>query len=181
MTSLACRPLPPLEFLDELFEVDETSPSGLRRIKTVGSRARKGEIAGTNLQGYWRVQIRYNNENFKYLAHRLVYAMSTRKNIDNVLIDHIDGINKQNILNNFREASHAENMRNRSKSKTRCTSKYLGVHWCSCSGKWKATLRNNQRKITLGRYESEEEAALAYNRAALVHHKDFANLNLLAS
>ena len=181
MTSLACRPLPPLEFLDELFKVDETSPSGLRRIKTVGSRARKGEVAGTNMKGYWRVQIRFNNENFKCLAHRLVYAMSTRKNINNVLIDHIDGISKQNILSNLREASHSENMRNRSKSKTKSTSKYLGVHWCSYSGKWKATLRNNQRKITLGRYDSEDEAALAYNQAAIVHHKDFASLNSLAS
>lgn len=182
MTSLACRPLPPLEFLDELFEIDETSPSGLRRIKTVGSRARKGEIAGTKqLRGYWRVQVRYEGEIIKCLAHRLVYAMSTRRNIDGVLIDHIDGVNKQNILSNLREASHSENMRNRAKSKTKCTSKYLGVYLCSRSNKWRVGIKSNQEKIDLGRYESEEEAAMVYNRAALARHKEFASLNLIAS
>ena len=182
MTSLACRPLPPLEFLDELFEIDETSPSGLRRVKTVGSRARKGEIAGTQTAlGYWRVQVRYKGKIIKCLAHRLVYAIGTRRNIDGVLIDHIDGVNKQNTLSNLREASHSENMRNRLKSKTKCTSKYLGVHWCSRLNKWRVGIKSNQEKIDLGSYTSEEEAAMAYNRAAIALHKEFANLNLIAN
>ena len=33
MTKITYRPLPPLEVLDELFEIDKTSPSGLRRKK----------------------------------------------------------------------------------------------------------------------------------------------------
>jgi len=182
MTSLACRPLPPLEFLDELFEIDETSPSGLRRIKTVGARAQKGDIAGTqDSLGYWRVGVCYENKSRKYLVHRLVYAIGTRQNIDGVLIDHIDGTSKQNILSNLREASHSENMRNRSKSATTCTSQYLGVYWCPRSSNWRARIRSNPKKIDLGRYESEEEAAMAYNRAALIHHKEFASLNLIPS
>ena len=98
-----------------------------------------------------------------------------------VRIDHIDGVNKQNVLSNLREASHSENMRNRAKSKTKCTSKYLGVYLCSRSNKWRVGIKSNQEKIDLGRYESEEEAAMVYNRAALARHKEFANLNLIAS
>jgi hypothetical protein len=179
MTTLTCRPLPPLEYLNELFEIDETSPSGLRRIKTVSSRAQKGCVAGTLLRQYWRVNITYDKKQYIYYAHRLVYAMGTGRNIENVFIDHIDGIEKRNTLSNLREALPAENMRNRVKSKGKKTSDYLGVYWYSKRKKWVAQIKHNNKKTYIGQYDSQEAAARAYNEIALAYHGAFANLNVI--
>lgn len=180
MAKLARRPLPPLEVLDELFEVDETSPSGLRRRKSVSQNTKEGDIAGTKNQGYWKVKIRHEGKTFLYLAHRIVYAMNTRKNIDEVLIDHIGGANKGNEPRNLREASRSQNARNRVKKDSKCSSKYLGVCWHKSTSKWMARLVHNNTSIYLGVYTSEIDAALAYNEAALRYHGEFANLNDLS-
>ncbi len=179
MTRLARRPLPPLEFLDELFEIDETSPSGLRRIKTIGSTARKGDIVGSYVPKtrYWMVTITYNGEKHRYCAHRIIYAMATKKNIDNTSIDHIAGGENRNVMSNLREATHAGNMQNRSTSRTKYTGKYKGVYWQKKRKKWMVQVQANSRFIWVGRFDSEEEAARAYDEAVLLHHGEFAKPN----
>lgn len=184
MTNLACHPLPPLDYLQELFVVDETSPSGLRRIKTVSSRAKEGDVAGSApgpSNHYWRVRVTYNGKTVTYGVHRIIYAMATGKNINHVFIDHINGLDQGNALDNLREATPAQNMHNRVKSARQCTSKYKGVYWCKNSQSWAAEIKHGGRKKYLGRYRSEEAAARAYNNAALALHKDFASLNNVPS
>jgi hypothetical protein len=44
-------------------------------------------------------------------------------------------------------------------------------------GRWRARIQANGKMITLGKFDSEDEAAIAYNHAAKIHHGDFANLN----
>ena len=177
MTTVTRLPLPPLELLDELFEIDETSPSGLRRIKSVSNNTKKGDIAGTRNKEYWSVKVRYEETTRNYLTHRIVYAMGTRKNIDNVFIDHIKGPSAGNVLSNLREASHSENARNRIKTKEGFSSKYLGVSWHKASGKWIVRIKHNGIHLYLGTYESEKEAAMVYNQAALRCHGRFASPN----
>jgi hypothetical protein len=60
------------------------------------------------------------------------------------------------------------------------TSQYLGVH-LNQSGKWSARIRVNGKRIELGRFDSEEEAARNYNNAAILHHGVFATVNILQS
>ena len=179
MTKLARRALPPLDFLHELFSVDETSPSGLRRKKTVSINAQAGSPAGTYMPKtrYWVVVITHDGMKRSYYVHRLVYAMATNQNIDHTFIDHIETINKRNVLCNLREASHKENMRNRGKSKSKYTSKYKCVYWHEKRQRWIAKMQANNKYIWIGTYNNEEDAARAYNEAARLHHGEFASLN----
>jgi hypothetical protein len=179
MAKLARRPLPPLDYLNELFLVDETSPSGLRRNKTVSVNAREGDVAGIYMlkTRYWVVNITYDDRKYSYYVHRLVYAMATGKNIDDTFIDHVETLQKRNIISNLREASHEQNMRNRGKSKAKYTSDYKCVYWNQKRQRWIAKMQANGKYIWIGTFNSEIEAARAYNEAALRHHGEFASLN----
>jgi len=44
-------------------------------------------------------------------------------------------------------------------------------------GKWKAKIQFNKKGIYLGLYDTPEEAAIAYNKAAKEYFGEFAKLN----
>lgn len=101
--------------------------------------------------------------------HRVVLNIPKDK-----FIDHIDrdGLNNQKY--NLRECSHAQNMANR----TPCgVSLFLGV--CPKRDKWRAQITKNNKVYYLGTFDTEQEAAYAYNKKALEFHGDFANINKL--
>lgn len=89
-------------------------------------------------------------------------------------VDHIDGNGLNNSRSNLRICSHAENMRNRQKRKVG-KSKFKGVQ--IHHGHWRATIRENGNRHELGTFNSEIEAAQAYDAAALKFHKEFARTN----
>lgn len=97
------------------------------------------------------------------------------------LVDHIDGNGLNNTRSNLREATRSQNQHNL-KSVTGSSS-FKGVcaynikgQW---TGKWKAYMTFSGKHISLGYFTSEEEAALAYDRAALAAFGQFARLNNL--
>ena len=51
------------------------------------------------------------------------------------------------------------------------------MSWGKEKQKFTATIQVNGKSINLGRFASEEEAALVYNKAALKYHGEFARLN----
>ena len=57
------------------------------------------------------------------------------------------------------------------------TSKYRGVHLNN--GRWRAIISLNGKQRSLGYYDSEDKAAVAYNNAARKYHKEKAKLNLI--
>ncbi len=101
-----------------------------------------------------------------------------------ILVDHadLDGLNNQKY--NLRIATRSQNNANKNPSKNG-TSKYLGVciHYNrprkdgSISFKYYASIRKDKKKKYLGVFDSEENAALAYDEAAKIMHGEFANLN----
>lgn len=90
-------------------------------------------------------------------------------------IDHKDGDSLNNQRSNLRIATRRQNCVNRRPSGR---SKYLGVSFCH--KKWEAAIQSITRsKIYLGRFEKEEDAAIAYNKAAIEIHGEFARLNII--
>lgn len=90
-------------------------------------------------------------------------------------VDHINRNGLDNRRSNLRPATHAENTRNVFFGNN--TSGYKGVAWDIQSQAWQASICADGLQRTLGRYESKEDAARAYNRAAKQLHGAYAVLN----
>jgi hypothetical protein len=90
------------------------------------------------------------------------------------MIDHIDHNGLNNQKNNLRFVNYIQNGQNRQPNKGY---KYKGVN--SFNGKYEAKIQYNNKKIYLGTFETEEEAALAYNDAALKYFGEYAHLNII--
>ena len=57
------------------------------------------------------------------------------------------------------------------------SSQYKGVGWHKRDQNWAAYVFHNKRKIWLGNFENEIDAALAHDEAARRYHGEFAKLN----
>ena len=105
--------------------------------------------------------------------HRFLMRL---KDKDCKKVDHKNHNTLDNQKHNLRFSSHAQNMRNRRSAKN-TSSKYLGVSWCNTYKKWKAAITHNYKLFKLGSFDSELDAAIAYNKKAIALHGEFANLN----
>lgn len=90
-------------------------------------------------------------------------------------VDHINGNGLDNRRANLRLATHAENQYNR--RPLGGTSRFKGVCWNREHGKWRAAIRTGGKDLYLGYYATEEDAARAYDAAALQYFGVFARLN----
>ncbi len=106
--------------------------------------------------------------------HRQILGITAR----NILVDHIDRNGLNNRRSNLRLANTYQSVANRD-SHTDSTSKFFGVSWHKASNKWMAQINKNYKKIYLGVFENDRDAARAYNKAAKKLHGVFANLNIL--
>jgi hypothetical protein len=94
-----------------------------------------------------------------------------------MLIDHKNCNPLDNRVANLRLATRSQNMYNKTKTKSKTSSKYIGVCFSKDRNKWEVRIYCQKRKIWLGRFDSEIDAARAYDRAALKYHGEFARLN----
>jgi hypothetical protein len=111
----------------------------------------------------------------KIRMHRLILGITDPA----IKVDHrnLDGL--LNRRENIRACTNAENIRNRPKGSTPTSSKYKGVSWASFREKWTAQIVVNKKHIILGNFDSEEDAARAYNDGATRYFAEFARLNVL--
>jgi len=96
---------------------------------------------------------------------------------DGVFIDHDNHNGLDNRKANLRIATPQQNACNSRKVLRPCSSKYKGVRWDNDYNQWRAYITQNGKRIYLGRYDSEEDAARAYDEAAKLYHGEFAGLN----
>jgi len=61
--------------------------------------------------------------------------------------------------------------------KSRGTSKYRGVAWHKNNQKWLASISHNKKRLNLGYYANEEDAAKAYDKAIVKYNKSTIKLN----
>jgi hypothetical protein len=110
-----------------------------------------------------------------YLAHRIIWKIMTGDDPEN-FIDHIDCNGKNNRWINLREASHAENLRNRGAPKNN-TSGIKGVSFCKATGLWRAGISaEDGHVINLGRFKDIKQASEARRIASEKMHGQFARL-----
>lgn len=102
--------------------------------------------------------------------HRYIMGVADGK----IKVDHKDGNTLNNQKSNLRRCNHRENNLNKPGHKDG-SSKYKGVHFAS--KKWVGNIYIDGKRVYLGRFELEEDAARAYNKVASEHFGDFAWLN----
>lgn len=90
--------------------------------------------------------------------------------------DHINGDGLDNRRENLRLCSHAQNMSN-SRHRSNNKSGFRGVDRPNPKGRWRAKITVNRRSIHLGYYDAKEEAARAYDEAAIRYFGEFARPN----
>ncbi|MDH4566199.1 HNH endonuclease [Pseudomonas sp. BN414] len=131
-------------------------------------RAKAGDTAGSIITyGYILIRV----DQTRQLAHRLAWFYVHGRWPDGD-IDHVNGITSDNRIANLREATRAENLKN-AKVSARSSTGVKGVS--RCSGKFRATIRFDGRRVHLGLFNSIEEAEAAYKEAAEKHHGQFAS------
>lgn len=95
-------------------------------------------------------------------------------------IDHANGHKSDARRDNLRSATIEENAWNSrayvSRSGRPCASKYKGVR-ATKHGRWNVRISVKRNRVDLGTYATQEEAARAYDAAALRLQGQFARLN----
>ena len=92
------------------------------------------------------------------------------------LVDHWNGDTLNCRRSNLRVCTHTQNSSNRRKYST-SSSHYKGVHWAENCGAWRVRITCCGIKYDLGIFVCEEDAAVAYDDAAVILHGRFAHLN----
>lgn len=92
---------------------------------------------------------------------------------EGVEVDHRDGDGGNNLPENLRTCSHAENARNRPKTCLNASG-HKGVSFKRDVGKWRAQIGVGGRVSKfLGCFDTVEQASAAYKAAAEKHHGEF--------
>lgn len=94
-----------------------------------------------------------------------------------LMVDHINRGGLDCRKSNLRFCTGSQNQGNAGKRRDGLSSRYKGVCFEKKSGKFYAYIYQNSKQIGIGRFESEEDAARAYNRKAVEYFGEFANLN----
>lgn len=91
-------------------------------------------------------------------------------------IDHKDNKSLNNLENNLRIGTKSQNQHNSNKHKDSVT-RFKGVSYHNKDKKFKAEIQVNGVGIYLGEFVIEEDAARAYNIAAVFYYGEFARIN----
>lgn len=181
------KPLPNLERLQELLCYNPETGAIYRKPRSTLSAgvsqryvdhwnsryAGKSAFTSADKRGYLHGKV----DGINYQAHRIVWKL--HYGYDPVCIDHINGVQGDNRIANLRNCTVAENSRNYAK-RISGSSSYRGVVWVSRDRKFAANISFGGRRISLGHFDDEIEAAKSYDRAAVKYHGEFATLNFPA-
>lgn len=86
-------------------------------------------------------------------------------------IDHINGDRTDNRFSNLRDIPQAINNQNlRTPRRTNKTG-FLGVDLCKTTNRYRASIRSKGKNITLGRFDTPEEAHAEYLKAKRLLHE----------
>ena len=90
------------------------------------------------------------------------------------MIDHINGDRLDNRIINLRPADSLLNARN---ARAKYGKRFKGIF--KRSDCWQVSIRSNKKQLYIGRFNSEIEAAYAYDMASIIYHGDCGKRNFL--
>lgn len=93
---------------------------------------------------------------------------------DGQFVDHINRDPTDNRRENLRFCNLSQNAMNR---ESLIGSKFKGVYYCKQRGNWVAQITINKKTKNLGRFLTQDQAAMAYDSMAKIHYGEFAKLN----
>lgn len=123
------------------------------------------------LENVWRINITTRNNGKKINIHRFILQNNIS---DNLSIDHINCNELDNRKCNLRKCNQSENNRNKRKRKN-TKYKYKGIR--KIGDKWGSKIKYLNKEYYIGTFDSQEDAALAYDKKAIELHGEFASLN----
>jgi HNH endonuclease/AP2 domain len=127
---------------------------------------------GRDVCGYACRNASVSGKQFRVRLHRAIMQP-----IAGMFVDHVDGDVLNNRRENLRVCTRAQNRRNRRKISTPAVSRFIGIAWDQEKRRWQARISKAGVRRRLGRFASEEAAALAYDDAARELFGEFARLN----
>lgn len=107
----------------------------------------------------------------RVLMHRLITAAPR-----GYFVDHINGNSLDNRRENLRVCTARQNFQNRTRM-SNSRNPYKGIAQSKHKTRWCARIRVDGTRTTLGWFDTPEEAADAYDRAAIAAFGEFACLN----
>jgi hypothetical protein len=140
-------------------------------------KKKAGDKAGTKQGNSLSMRFLYRT----YKVSRVAYFLQTNEWPESLVIDHIDGDGTNNHISNLRAVSNEDNLRAFRKSKRGKTSQYRGVSLWKNSGRektyWIARYCHDGDIKVLGYFDTEEGAAMAWDKEAIRNGRGVESLN----
>lgn len=92
--------------------------------------------------------------------------------------DHINHDSLDNRRSNLRICSDMKDNATNVSARVGCSSRFKGVSWHKAGNRWRAYISFDGKHQHIGSYVTEEEAARAYDRAAIEHYGEFVCTNV---
>ncbi|MCK4500883.1 HNH endonuclease [Candidatus Babeliales bacterium] len=151
----------PIRGYEDIYTIDEKGT-----IRSIFRRNPIGQHKNRSNRGYVSLDVvlcRGSKCSHRRIS-RLLYDAFIGEIPKGMVVDHKDRNPANNSLNNLRLATRAQNAWN---------SKKKGVQ--KHRGRYRARITVNGKRISLGLYDTEQEAVDAYEKAAKEHHGEFFN------